>query len=81
MFNFASGRLVKTLDETLKTASDTQQERALLSNMEFGRRVAVERELEKAGMLRYSNLVFDDSGNFLLYPTLLGIKVCYQIVK
>ncbi|OQR79520.1 peptidylprolyl isomerase domain and WD repeat-containing protein 1-like [Tropilaelaps mercedesae] len=75
VFNFANGRLVKCLDETLKTASDTQQERALLSNMEFGRRVAVERELEKAGMLRYSNLVFDDSGNFLLYSTLLGIKV------
>ncbi|XP_022710991.1 peptidylprolyl isomerase domain and WD repeat-containing protein 1-like [Varroa jacobsoni] len=81
VFNFASGRLVKTLDETLKTASDTQQERALLSNMEFGRRVAVERELEKAGMLRYSNLVFDDSGNFLLYPTLLGIKVVNLITN
>ena len=43
--------------------------------MEFGRRIAAERELEKHGSLRHENTIFDESGNFLLYPTLLGIKV------
>jgi len=42
--------------------------------MEFGRRVAVERELTKSDQLRLANLVWDESGNFLLYGTLLGVK-------
>ncbi len=56
-----------------------------LDEMEFGRRLAVERELERegeggeggtgqGGMLRTANAVWDESGNFVLYPTLLGIK-------
>lgn len=46
-----------------------------LDDMEFGRRLAVERELEKdlkAGATM--NAVWDESGNFLLYPSMLGIK-------
>ena len=43
--------------------------------MEFGRRMAVERELEKSECLKTSNMVFDESSNFLLYPTVIGVKV------
>lgn len=44
--------------------------------MEFGRRMAVERELEKTQeCLRYMGMVFDESSNFLLYPTVVGVKV------
>ena len=46
-----------------------------VDDMEFGRRLAVERELEKdlkAGATM--NAVWDESGNFLMYPTMLGIK-------
>jgi peptidylprolyl isomerase domain and WD repeat-containing protein 1 len=46
-----------------------------VDDMEFGRRLAVERELEKdlkAGATM--NAVWDESGNFLIYPTMLGIK-------
>ena len=42
--------------------------------MEFGRRVALERELEKSDQTRLCNIVWDESSNFLLYGTLLGIK-------
>lgn len=28
----------------------------------------------KAGLVPPSNVVFDESGNFILYPTMLGIK-------
>lgn len=42
--------------------------------MEFGRRLALERELAKSDQMSYCNLVWDDSGHFLLYGTLLGIK-------
>ena len=48
--------------------------------MEFGhRRLAVERELELPGPDgkipgMWSNAIWDESGAFVLYPTLLGIK-------
>ncbi len=53
-----------------------------LDDMDFGRRLAIDRELEKSesgprGALRSANAVWDESGNFLLYPTMLGIKGAY----
>jgi len=42
--------------------------------MEFGKRMAVERDLEKSDQAMLGNLVFDESGHFLLFGTLLGIK-------
>jgi peptidylprolyl isomerase domain and WD repeat-containing protein 1 len=47
-----------------------------LDSIDFGKRRAVERELEASGALDAQKAVFDESGHFLLYPTLLGIKVC-----
>ena len=50
-----------------------------VEDMEFGRRLAVERELELPGPDghipgRWSNAIWDESGAFVLYPSLLGIK-------
>ena len=46
-----------------------------LDAIDFGRRMAVEREIEKTEGVPPPNAVFDESGNFLVYTTLLGIKV------
>ena len=47
-----------------------------LDDMEFGRRLALEREIEKgAGQASTLNVVFDESGNFIMYSTLVGIKI------
>merc|ERR1712142_298601 len=43
--------------------------------MEFGRRMATERELEKEDGIRLTNIIFDETGHFVLYGTMLGIKV------
>lgn len=43
--------------------------------IDFGRRVAMEKDLTADPDAPHPNVVFDASGNFLLYPTLLGIKV------
>ena len=78
IFKFRTGKLVRKYDESLKTISEMQQAGTAvyrLDSMEFGRRLAVERELEKSPLAHTANLVFDESSNFLLYPTLLGIKV------
>lgn len=38
-------------------------------------RLAVERDVEKGGALSVCNLVYDESGYFILYATMLGVKV------
>lgn len=43
--------------------------------MEFGRRMAVERDLEKSESYELSNIIFDQTGYFIMYATLLGIKL------
>ncbi|TPX41199.1 hypothetical protein SeLEV6574_g06213 [Synchytrium endobioticum] len=79
IFNFATGKIVKKYDESLDAISEMQQKatKEKLDDMEFGRRLALEREIEKipGGQSATVNAVFDESGHFLLYPTLFGIKV------
>ncbi|XP_054279238.1 peptidylprolyl isomerase domain and WD repeat-containing protein 1-like [Macrosteles quadrilineatus] len=75
VFNFLTGKLTRVFDESLQRFSELQQKKQQLPNMEFGRRMAVERDLDKSDSLRLSNLMFDESGYLLLYPTMLGVKV------
>ncbi|KAJ3220572.1 hypothetical protein HK099_004201 [Clydaea vesicula] len=80
IFNFLTGKLQKKIDESLKTIQEMQQASTAafkLDDMEFGRRLAQERELEKQrlGQSATANCIFDESGNFLLYATILGVKV------
>lgn len=37
--------------------------------------MAVEKEIEKTGVLKLSSILFDESGYFLLVPTMLGVKI------
>lgn len=49
--------------------------------MEWNRRTAIEKELEKSNAFGYCNLQFDSSGNFLLYATPIGIKVINTVTN
>lgn len=75
VFNFQSGKLIRVLDESLPRFSELQNATQQLPNMEFGRRMAVERDLERSEAYSHANIQFDHSGNFLLYATLLGVKL------
>jgi peptidylprolyl isomerase domain and WD repeat-containing protein 1 len=82
-----NGKLIRVYDESLARYSESQQLTQTLSNMEFGRRMANERDLEKSEALNLVNIVFDYSGHFILYSTMLGIKLvnietnkCKQII-
>lgn len=90
VFSFARGKLLRKYDESLAAAQEMQQAGSAvhqLDDMEFGRRLAVERELDasaQAGVCDAranatgagtANAVFDESGHFILYGTMLGIKV------
>ena len=46
-----------------------------LDDVEFGRRLAVERELEIPTVRSRINVIFDETGHFILYGSILGTKV------
>lgn len=87
-FNFLTGKLHRQYDESLEAIQAMQQGGTAgggLDSMEFGRRLAVERELERGaleGVLSglgavgggVGTVAWDEGGCFVIYPTLLGIK-------
>lgn len=78
VFWFGSGRLRRVYDESLEAAAELQRSDSALARLDpidFGRRVAIEKELISDAAAPPQNAIFDDSGNFVLYSTLLGIKV------
>lgn len=78
VFDFATAKLFRTYDESLLTISDMQQAGTALhklEDVEFGRRLAVERELENPALCNKINVIFDESGHFILYGSILGTKV------
>ncbi|KAK9897692.1 hypothetical protein P389DRAFT_60626 [Cystobasidium minutum MCA 4210] len=93
IFSFLSGKLHRKYDETLSAIQELQQAGTThatedsssahhvismkLDEMEFGRRLAVERELAERSVdsARRENAAWDETGNFILYPSLVGIKV------
>lgn len=82
IFSFLTGKMTRKYDESLAAIQEMQQAGTAVykvDDMEFGRRLAVERELELPGPDgkvpgAWINAVWDESGAFVLYPTLLGIK-------
>ncbi|KAL6575760.1 cytochrome P450 monooxygenase 71 [Orobanche hederae] len=78
VFWFRTGKLRRVYDESLEVAQDLQRSDVALYRLDaidFGRRMAVEKEMEKTESSSQPNAVFDGSSNFLIYATLLGIKV------
>jgi len=78
IFKFRTGKMYRKYDESLQVLSEMQQARTafvVLDDIEFNRRLAIERELEKSDMKSCANAVFDESGNFILYGSPLGVKV------
>ncbi|KAI0823930.1 peptidyl-prolyl cis-trans isomerase [Trametes gibbosa] len=89
VFSFLSGKLTRRYDESLAAIQEMQQAGTAIykvEDMEFGRRLAVERELELPGPDgkipgMWINAVWDESGSFVIYPTLLGIKVVNTVTN
>jgi peptidylprolyl isomerase domain and WD repeat-containing protein 1 len=89
LFNTLTGKLTRTYDESLNAIAEMQQAGTAVykrDDMDFGRRLAIERELDQnesgpGGALRTASVVWDESGNFILYATLLGIKVVNTVTN
>ena len=83
IFKTRSCKIHRKYDESLQAVADLRQlhgASASLDDMEFGRRLALEKELDKTISLygrsgiAMSNVIFDQSGHFLIHATLVGIK-------
>ncbi|UPR01954.1 cyclophilin-type peptidyl-prolyl cis-trans isomerase [Chloropicon primus] len=92
LFSFATGKLKRVYDETLEASQSLQDggsEAFALEDIDFGRRLAIEKKYQAAlqrlaslegdvtnqDIVSTPNAVFDESSNFLIYSTLLGVKV------
>ncbi|KAL8870845.1 MAG: hypothetical protein Q9174_003201 [Haloplaca sp. 1 TL-2023] len=78
VFDFASGKLYRSYDESIATITDMQQAGTSLQKLEdveIGRRLAVEREIENPALQNKINVIFDESSNFIMYGSLHGVKV------
>lgn len=75
IFRFLTGKLSCVIDESMTHYTELQNIKPLFPAMEFNKKMASERELEKTDMLKYNNIVFDKSSNFITYATMAGIKV------
>ncbi|KAJ5323170.1 hypothetical protein N7452_011459 [Penicillium brevicompactum] len=77
VFDFASGKLYRTYNESITTITEMQQAGTApyaLDEVEFGRRLGVEREIEGEATRSKVNVSFDESGHFILYGSLYGVK-------
>ncbi|KAI8936139.1 hypothetical protein NX059_007635 [Plenodomus lindquistii] len=78
VFDFASGKLYRTYDESIETITTMQQAGTAvqhLEDMEFGRRIGIERDLDTPQHRSKMNVIFDETSNFILYGSMYGIKV------
>jgi peptidylprolyl isomerase domain and WD repeat-containing protein 1 len=78
IFDFATAKLYRSYDESIETVTAMQQAGTSLSKLEeveFGRRIAVERDLDHPLIRSRINISYDESGHFILYGSLLGVKV------
>ncbi|OTA89703.1 hypothetical protein M434DRAFT_398419 [Hypoxylon sp. CO27-5] len=78
VFEFTSAKLYRTYDESLQVIEEMQRAGTAmqkLDEVEFGRRLAAEREIESPSLRYKTNVIFDESGHFILYGSIFGVKV------
>ncbi|PFH36130.1 peptidylprolyl isomerase domain-containing protein [Besnoitia besnoiti] len=79
IFRFLTGKLSKVYLETIdmyQTAQNDPQRRLLhVDALDFEHRLAAEKELARARARDWQTMSFDESSNFLVYPSMLGIKI------
>lgn len=84
VFEFATGKIYRTYDESIATIMEMQQAGTALEKLddvEFGRRLATERELDNPAVLRRINIAFDETSNFIIYGSIFGAKVVNMLTN
>jgi len=81
IFEFKTGKLYRTYDESINTITEMQQAGTAINKLEdndFSRRIGIEKGLDNATRM---NIIFDESSNFILYGSILGIKVINMLTN
>jgi peptidylprolyl isomerase domain and WD repeat-containing protein 1 len=83
IFNFEKGKLIRKYDESIPAYVKVGEAKGgHTDTMESSRRQAMERELESlADSQSLQNLVFDDSGHFLVFGSISGIKILNTVTN
>lgn len=80
VFNFATGTIIRSYDESLANITNTISPtlNSAIPAQEFGRRMARERQVSaNPASLARANAVFDETSNYILYATVMGIRVTH----
>lgn len=76
LFDFKRGKLTRKYDESVGVYTGSTGSQHVGDTLLLGKKQAVERELEASPeALALCNVAFDESGNFLVYGSLAGIKI------
>ena len=84
IFEFPTGKLYRTYDESISTITEMQQAGTALhklEDVEFGRRLATEHAIENPSVIPKINIIFDESSNFIIYGSLHGAKVINMLTN
>ncbi|KAF1987725.1 peptidyl-prolyl cis-trans isomerase-like protein [Aulographum hederae CBS 113979] len=76
IFDFPTAKLYRTYDESIATITDMHEVSTAddkMDDVDFGRRLGIERDLEN--VKHRANIVFDETGHFILYGSIMGTKV------
>ena len=81
IFRIADGKLIKSIDETIDTLTvaqnDPLQRIVHMDPADYGKRIAVEQNLISSSQPRQESITFDHSGEYVMYSTLVGIKILH----
>jgi len=82
VYSFLTGKILARYDETSRHCIEVQNSdnpdyaKFKLERIEFDRKMAIEREIEKVSdYMVNTSIEFDESDTFIIYPSLFGIKV------
>eukprot|EP00484_Ammonia_sp_Unknown_P030863 CAMPEP_0197052008 /NCGR_PEP_ID=MMETSP1384-20130603/26547_1 /TAXON_ID=29189 /ORGANISM="Ammonia sp." /LENGTH=701 /DNA_ID=CAMNT_0042484649 /DNA_START=38 /DNA_END=2143 /DNA_ORIENTATION=- len=84
LFQFQTGKLLFSIDETIEQYQIDNNSIYHIDSIEFGKHIAVERQLNKEVVENLyqnnkkwlcNNIIFDIYDKYLLYSTMMGIKV------
>lgn len=81
IFDVSTGKIIRKIDESIKSAIETQDERhpdyniLKLDRIDFDRRISVEKEMDKSMDYICQMMVeFDETDKIIIIPSFYGIK-------
>ncbi|SJK86618.1 peptidylprolyl isomerase domain and WD repeat-containing protein 1 [Babesia microti strain RI] len=81
LYSTSTMKLRKIYDETVQmyigAQNDPNHKVIQIDSLEFGRKLDIEKEIGKARLNTrvFTNILFDESSSFLIFPSIIGIKI------